>query len=188
MVEADDRARSADGARLRADARPSTNLAVARALADGSVWRAPRRDVVDLTRGGCGDSADRARGGCGHGAADGVRRSRPKRALLLLRLGPSRCVRDDVRGVARRLRRTTVVGLPAGARGHDRVPELRLSAASMTRRSQSFMRRWISSRIIVSASWGTTSQTTRSTTSRESAMTASACCGVRPRSPSLPAS
>src|ERR1700722_17881334 len=41
--------------------------------------------------------------------------------------------------------------------------------------------------MIVSASCGTTSHTTRSTTSRERASTASTCAGDRPRSPSFPA-
>src|SRR5690606_2109745 len=87
---------------------------------------------------------------------------------------------------------------PLGARGGRRVLELverplplRPAAASKSfeplPKDQSFVRRAISSLMMASASWGTTSHTTRSTTSRESARTASACWGVRPSSPSLPA-
>src|SRR5690606_28130545 len=61
-----------------------------------------------------------------------------------------------------------------------------LAAASTTlgrtgSATQSLVSRLISSRIIVSARVGTTSQTTCSTTSRESASTPATCSGVRPR-------
>src|SRR5450755_497878 len=72
-------------------------------------------------------------------------------------------------------------------------PEWSLSASDTTTPSrqrqaaQACIRRLSSSLMIVSANVGTTSQTTCSTTSRDSESTASTCALLRPRPPSLPA-